>query len=390
MDDTAATLADRRLEWLLEEALSGRACPDLSAAVLERVARTAELEAPQSRRWAAALLILGAAIVGTVLALRRPSTDGSAQDPGPEPQRVRSAADIERLPRDTTSVVGINVVDADLAPLPRLTSLHTLDLSRREEDAAGDWPPVRITDAGLVHVAKCTSLRTLNLSDATEITAHGLRTLAALPHLEHLVLRNRVDGAALRELSTYPALRIVDASWCFEVAPHDFATLADCPKLEVLRLAGCHQLGAEHLAFLQSMTKLRVLDLAELDGRTRGGGHLQRTHPADGIGVTDRVVAQVAALPALEALWLSGCRAITDASMRSLARCRSLRELRVGARTEVTAEGLDALRTLELTSLHLERAQHISESAARSWADAVGHCRVVLPSGTVVEPSRSR
>jgi hypothetical protein len=75
---------------------------------------------------------------------------------------------IERVPGD------VIVSDADVESIARLTGLIWLDLHS-----------TALTDHAMPDVARLTSLRHLNLTWVKEITDDGIRSLAALPNIEH-------------------------------------------------------------------------------------------------------------------------------------------------------------------------------------------------------------
>ena len=116
---------------------------------------------------------------------------------------------------------GRPIHDRHLTLLSHLPALEVLDLSDTEVTDAGlhrlaILPQLRqlalsgtsITDRGLFALAACTRLTSLSLCD-TAVTGAGLEVLAPLP-LALLNLRGTaVDGQALAELATWPALRLL-------------------------------------------------------------------------------------------------------------------------------------------------------------------------------------
>ncbi len=92
--------------------------------------------------------------------------------------------------------------DADLAALRGLTSLRSLDLTRRVPKSAG-WPePIpKLTDAALPPVATLVNLNELLLT-GNDITDDGLKVLAGLTKIEYLDLsETRVTDAGLEHLT---------------------------------------------------------------------------------------------------------------------------------------------------------------------------------------------
>ncbi len=121
--------------------------------------------------------------------------------------RQLHALDLQRLP----------ISDSDLTAVGKLRSLKSLNLNHSSITDAGlthlsrlgdleslNLVGTKITNAGLVALAGMKSLRVLDISD-TAITG-GLATLADLPRLEWLVMRNLDVGKSVTELATSRSL----------------------------------------------------------------------------------------------------------------------------------------------------------------------------------------
>lgn len=278
------------------------------------------------------------------------------------------------------------LVDGALTGLPRLTRLRSLWLSR----CAG------LSDESLAVVGRLPALETLSIGGCTGLSASGLAALqslrrlrqleAAIPglddralvHIGQLVALEQLwivdasgavpDGtlfsdAGLAELAGLPALRELRLHGCGGV---EGAGLEDWPArlraLQTLELGHCRALGDEGLARLAALPALRALTL--LGCRVRVLAPLARSGLTalsltydDPHALRDPQLAVLGRMGALRSLTLRRCAALTDAGVRELSGLRQLRELALGC-PGLTGVGLQqlarlpALQTLRLNGCH--------------------------------------
>ena len=198
---------------------------------------------------------------------------------------------------EALTISSTRFTDQGLAHLARLTNLRELSLST----AVGP-----ITDTGLAHLAQLRQLRRLKLGRGGELTVPGLSQLNALSELAslnvgtHLV---RGDGTALdlSGLSKLERLTILG-----DLRDRDLATLANLRSLEYVVLRGPFtREGALHLTGLPNLTSFNMI----------------------GPGISDDVLDCLAACEGLLSLVIHG--SFTDRGLLALARCKSLRGLRI-------------------------------------------------------------
>jgi Leucine-rich repeat (LRR) protein len=353
---------ERQLDWLLEEALGA--------------ARGGERPAARDRhRWLAAALV--ALAVGTAFGvgwLRRDGRDArEAQQPVQDGtwHEAHGAAGLDTLPPDVVSLRCFDFDDAAMAQLARFPKLEQLDLSGMDVDARGVSRSLPITDAGVAHLAGLTNLRWLCLATCHQVKGETLHVLEALPRLEHLDLTyTGVESPAVERLQRLPSLRELSLAQCRAFHGRSLAEVAKLPGLRQLQLQGCTTLTATDVAALGKMASLRYLDLRDCQGRYRGqtaGGLRGRPGPPvplstedeeplpppteDGIGITDDVLAALAAL-SLESLLLGGSESLTDAIGPSLAKMTTLRALDLSNLPKLT-EAVFASLPPQLESLFL-------------------------------------
>ena len=326
---TMQVAKERQLDWLLEEVLGARR----GAAV-----RTP----PRAIPWLAAAVALFA--VGAALGvawLRAADERSMAQEPDQTIpwHECHGAGGIDEVPADASALRCFDFDDAACArlaakasTLPRLTHL---DLSGMDVDARGVSRSLPITDAGVRALAPFTGLRWLSLEQCHQMKGEGLQVLEAMPRLEHLDLTySGVASPAIERLDRLPSLRTLVLSHCMDFHGRSLAAVARLPGLRRLELQACTTLAAKDVLPLVQLKELRWLDLRDCQGRFRGqtasgfstGGEEPPPPVQDGIGITDAVVAALAAMP-LETLLLGGCESLTDAIGDPLAKMKTLRRL---------------------------------------------------------------
>ncbi|MCA8955209.1 MAG: hypothetical protein KDC87_03995, partial [Planctomycetes bacterium] len=370
-DATGTEVAERSLTLLLDEAIGGANAPDCADEVLAALAsRSSGAPGPRERRWpglAAAVLV--AAALGVVFLLHSspkadpvPATELRQDRPLPDPVRVYSRADVERLPADTQSVHGTFLPLEAVRALGRLRKLRALDLSvpSRYSIDAKSPPPPKLDAAMVAAIAELRGLEVLRLDRQP---GNDLRPLGRLTELRVLSLAGGgADARTLQSLQVLPHLFEIDLRGCRSVDDSAVEALTKFPELRVLRLGMLSWLRPASLcAVLRATRKLEVLDLASVDPRM--SAFSRRKAPADA-GVDARVVAEIAKLKRLRELDVSNCKRIDDAMLAELAHCTALRRLALGGCDAVTDRGLTALPA-ELTDLSLDLTAVTGSGLAR-------------------------
>ncbi len=261
-----------------------------------------------------------------------------------------------------------------------------LELRRIEATGLSITNCWRVDDRFLEMIAGVESLKRLELSDIAGyfnrtpsdpvLTRVGLRSLAKLPELEHLLL-DRFDhlddadlAAGLDGLEGLTALRL---QACF-VGPETMGVIGRLRELEFLCLRSTG-VTDDDLRPLKASSELRVLDLGRVNDLTeefvdhlaaarhlhtlnigfckslrgsvleklRGFRELRTLDIAGMKGLDEKHLDSLCSLPALQLLVLTGCEEVDDETLRLLARIGTLRELRLRS-TSVTEAGLEAFR----------------------------------------------
>ncbi|EDM79700.1 hypothetical protein PPSIR1_16600 [Plesiocystis pacifica SIR-1] len=204
---------------------------------------------------------------------------------------VERGQGLERL-----ALVALDIDDAMVEVLSKLTGLQILDLSRNAITATGveslSWiggltqlslrSNQGVGDRGAEILASLRSLEVLNL-DRCGIGPIGAQALGKLGELRELVLsHNRILDEGAVALAKLAKLRELELSVC-QLGDEGAAALAKLRALEILRLGGNHVGPKAAAAFAGHLDKLQELELAvnqvgEEGARSLSGmlGHLRR------------------------------------------------------------------------------------------------------------------
>jgi Leucine-rich repeat (LRR) protein len=208
-------------------------------------------------------------------------------------------------PVSALSLSGTSVTDAALSALPELTNLKILDLASTD-----------ISDAGVRSIVRMTSLQDLSLAD-TLISEASLLMLPSLPNLRSLNLsRTRVSSPEVALLRTR--------------MPRATITYIPDVFLEALSASG---------------GDLDVALAAANGSRTSGTLSFHKSEISN---------AALRALGDYETVTLAYCRNLTNDTLRTLARRPKLRRLRLESNSQMTDQGIEHLRTSNVTHLDLE------------------------------------
>lgn len=324
-----STAKERQLDWLLGDVLGG-----------SRTEPRHRRSAVPARPWLAAAVAVFAlaAAIGTAL-LQSHDERAAIQEPAPDvPWReCHGPGELATLPADVRALRCFDFDDAACARLVRFPELEYLDLSGTDVNDQGYSVSLQIGDDGVQALAPLTNLRWLSLATCHALRGTGLQVLEAMPRLEHLDLTySGVESPAIERLPRLVALRSLVLSHCMNFHGRSLAAVASLPGLRRLELRACTTLAAKDVLAVVRLKELRHLDLRDCQGSFRGqtasgfdanGAEEPPPPPVqDGIGITDDVVAALAALP-LQSLLLGGSESLTDAIGEPLARMTTLRVL---------------------------------------------------------------
>lgn len=301
---------------------------------------------------------------------------------------VRSIADIEALPATTTHVDGLDLDDAAVAALRRLSRLAHLRLRSGRQTEAGPMTPHTndanrrsVTDGGLEGLSTITTLESLTLAGTVEVRGRGLRHLAKLHRLEDLQL-SCIDTAdeGLAELPALPSLRRLELTRNHGFGSVGMAAITQCRHVTSLTLSACPQLHGDDYALLGAMTWLQQLRLHAAEGAWRNDSDrrlddaekavLARAHEAagrQGVGLTDRSLMEFQNLRQLQVLELTFGR-FTSMGLQGLTGLNALRALDLTGTNELVASGLRYLPP-QIRSLGLSYCRALDDSVAQVLRD---------------------
>lgn len=218
---------------------------------------------------------------------------------------VRAGSDnlsaIRLLGADDIHTVDVSAARLDDAAAPfvaRLTGLRCLIANDAE-----------ITNKGLVQLCALTELRVLSLAGAGKFDAAGMARLAAMKHLERLVLRGgNVNDECLQHVGRLAQLRHLDLTRTM-VTDAGLASLAQLTQLNELILSQT-QVSGPGLAHLNALGMLERLDLAGNPISAEGMQHLVQCRrlrfvQMDGPTITDATLLLLAQVPTLRQVSLN-------------------------------------------------------------------------------------
>ena len=230
---------------------------------------------------------------------------------------VIGGEDLRRMTDDQSPPVrelrGFDLTSDDLALLPRLSGLRSLDL-------AGS--PLRMTPQGIEHIAAVPALESLSVR-ASQLPVEGVGALARIPDLRELGLSGATVGRA-SGLTSCHACHMPRAARVAPLRDLDLAPLREIGGLRVLRL---HDLTvpASVQDALTELPMLRTLDLSDCS-------------------IDDLDFESVARTPALEELVLARSQGVTAGVLRTIATMKQLRVLDLRGVENLDTVALFALR----------------------------------------------
>jgi hypothetical protein len=227
------------------------------------------------------------------------------------------------------------------------------------------------------------TLTALNLAYAGQLTETGLKRLFEAKCLRELNFMGcrRKDGL-LAGLATLSNLRILSLSPCDELSDVGFQALGRLQGLEELRIyyanitdsniaallnpqsiptstgpqgylrkvdfSGCTQLTDLTLRLLSNLVNLESLSLCWTDAIVDDGFAFAQMHSLHSLNLSNTPVqgpslVHVARIPGLKSLFLAGCRAVDDESLKAFSEHRSLEEFLLRSCSKVTNCGINYL-----------------------------------------------
>ena len=263
-------------------------------------------------------------------------------------REIRTPLELEELP-DGITALRASGSQIDLAVLMRIKA-------RFPELVAVDFVDTNLTDGDLARLSSLPRLRYLGLPECRLVTAEGIAHLASLKELESLDLRGWV-GQTMGEIVDSPYSKITDDA---------IPGIAALPRLRSLNLfgTGVKDVGIARLCRDRN-PRLVKLDLGMTGVTVKGVRELARLPNLSRLKLTgnamlgDPAARALAKLPALRSLDFGGngfsSSRLTDRGLESLIGISGLRELRISQGKKLTSAGLDRLSTMKgLEALGLE------------------------------------
>ena len=289
-------------------------------------------------------------------------------------ERLASAGEITML-----ELSGANVHDGMVKLLPKLPLRGSLSLNSD-----------RLTDAGIKPIAECPGLTHVGLSGVL-LTNDSLDALTGLPKLEGVSLGENFSRGALSILARIPSLTRLDAS-ALNPALDDLKQLTN---LRILNLSGKEYGDQEALAIAESFPSLEQAYLLRTSITNAGVKHLARLEKLkiltlDHSRVDDGVAESIRAMKNLEWLSVGDC-AVGDETVAAISEHASLRYLFL-VNTRVTNAGVAHLAKVKKPfALYLFGCRLLTDDCIKSLAQLPNDPSMnlsLLPSGITVEGVR--
>ncbi len=388
---------DRRLEWLLREAVGGRGPSSTRTPV-------PQTSAPAHRWLLAAVALLAPLVVYGVATLEDSEQHASPAPASPQGapvwHDVRDAGDIANLPADAINLRCYGFDDAGLAALSQLTRIKRLDLGPVNRSGANEPPAIsdagvallgdlKLTDLSLRGCAALTddigatlsrmvTLRRLDLAAMPKITAALLPQLPAGLVALALDGNHRLRGRGLRRLPELPNLLELSLDDVPAITDDDLRLILEGRGLAVLRLGGGHPVHRNGAVMIPTDSQLTSAARESISAHTS----LTELGLSGSVPWLDAsVMASIGGLPALLELDLAGNNTITGELLAPLATSRSLHTLRLTNCKRVRSDALDGLAGLALRRLDLD-GTNLTEAAVKAAARAWPGCQVTMPDGS--------
>lgn len=257
----------------------------------------------------------------------------------PTDETIQGLSQFERL--RVVALRGRGFTDKSVDELERLRQLESLELMFTS-----------VSPAGVKRLAKCSKLEQLVFCDDSSDRYSDKKPILGNAHLE--------------PLSEFPALwRLVILGEA--LTDEAFAHVGKCTELTELVIgvhnsAGVTDKAFEHLANLQQLQTLEILEIAPTDKSMQQIGKLRRlkTLRLYSTSITDQGLAELHGLTDLEELELDPCM-IDGSGFAALSSLKSLHVLSVGS-TVLSDEGLAAIASLPgLTELNFDETKVTGE-----------------------------
>ena len=311
--------------------------------------------------------------------------------PGSAPVVVTSIAEIETLPKGTTTVIERGLKDSHLDFLSRVKSLQWLTLQNCPD----------VTDTGAGYLAQLDALSYLDVASCAQLRDEGLERLCTLPKLADLSLNAKVAvytleskpgdaakrNATTEKLNSLNSLEITGGSYFQKDAiVHSVTTWL--PNITAVSINNNQKLTDTSLKYLAALKRLRSLELSSCAGFTDGGlaylrdcaslekldlSRLSLPNP----GARTAIIAQIAKMPALTDLTLGGWDFTPNTSNESilaaLTNSPKLRRFKAGgshcAQSLVEIAKFANLQELDLSQSTVDSKFEDIVSAIKGWSE---------------------
>ena len=204
--------------------------------------------------------------------------------------KVSSIDDIQNLQPEVVGLKGMDLSDAEVLIMAKLSSLIELDLSGCE----------LLTDQAVTELRRLLRLQALDLSFCNLITDRSVMAIAKLP-----------------------ALRRLSLNWCYSITDVALRQLGQSLSLEMVTLWSCEEVTDVGIEALSRLPQLRHLELPEFGRITDTGLYALATNASqleilrlDHLAmISDEGIDALRALPHLTKITVQNCRAVTESGI---------------------------------------------------------------------------
>ena len=235
--------------------------------------------------------------------------------------------------------------------------------------------------------ARCSILLALALTGSL-LASPADDALAWLKSVDEQFKQQRLPGLTVEKLATITEVNLgghrKSDNKHIELRAEDFRHLAALPALRKATLWEIDGLDDSALVHIGKVATLRELELGDAAITSAGLKHLRGLRELTFLGlgwtkdVTDAGLADLAALPNLEVLILSGTK-VTDAGLAQLANFPKLKEVRLAALPQVTDAGLLKLKDCKaLTTVVVNKKTGTTPAGIAAFQQQKPGCQVLV------------
>lgn len=240
-----------------------------------------------------------------------------------------------------------------------------------------------ISDKGLESLARLDDVKEIEAESLNGVTAHGIKQLAKLTHLESLQIENFLGTETA--FDTVSELKTLKEFMGTDFTEHRFNVISKLRKLESFRVETV-TVDKKCLQALSNLKNLQTINLSkcakldskslELLARFPKLEHLEIRHTPGFGQLEDNPIKYIAKLKHLQILGLDDDN-LSDDDIDYLRPMQNLKVLKLSGNRELTEAILAKIAHLNLAKLHIDNCDQIGQDAVRKYELTHPKCTVM-------------